>query len=906
MNGDRIFVGRGKELAQFTSTLEHEGKNWVFALAGEGGIGKTWLQAEMVSRSQDYGAITGLFDFYYADLQTETGLLGAIGSQLGLEHFPWLSQSLEECGTAPTSVREGILGTAIEHFTSGLRKLATERTVALFFDTFEKATETGVARWFVEKVLPQMRGSAIVVLAGRSMFRLADGYEAKGAPGYVPAIMPLTSEEVCLLMLAPFSLQEVQEYLKEYLARRGEGDVPLHVDPKSYADLAKPPREVPIICEKSEGHPIIVALAADWLAEWGTGYIMDLVDLPPEEFKEKLVSKVRDLETPEDGAIARMAHIYHRFDAEILDAVYTELGETGLDSRRVIQNLSRFSFVKYWPETGHCLLHDEMQRLVEQYVWNRIDATQGLRRAISADVVKYYDQILARETDERKRWSLEAERMYHLLYSDLERGYLEFWDTADKAWAQYKLDFVKMLLSKGEEVNDKLKDPLLTIICRVIQAWIGLEEWNLEEAQELAQSVLDDPVGTQWIRANALTALGTCASRRGESDLAIQRYQRALGLYRDLEDRLVREEELPAEHGIPRLSVVRTEIATWLSNIGITYRRKGLLDEAIVYYNQARELALQERNLQWWATTLNNIANVERLRGNLPLARSLCEQGLRYRERLQRERPGDVGLSHSTLGLVLRDMGEYDRAQEHFERAEEIFEQSKYKQGLVWSPRNLGWVCYVRGKATDDEMGRRRWFREALRHYDRSRQVCKKFHIELELSNLLNKIGIAQRALGYVKEAQETFSQSLELAREYGDNPFIANNLVRLAEMTYATGDLKQVAVYADELRRFQEQGFAFRQAYAEMEELLAQVALDDHKYEEAFQHLGENYAHLARLNRWRFDRKIRVLREFFNALPDDEWRRRCGEQLIHFWEEQGLARDYADLTAICEEYIME
>jgi len=106
-------------------------------------------------------------------------------------------------------------------------------------------------------------------------------------------------------------------------------------------------------------------------------------------------------------------------------------------------------------------------------------------------------------------------------------------------------------------------------------------------------------------------------------------------------------------------------------------------------------------------------------------------------------------------------------------------------------------------------------------------------------------------------------------------------------------------------VRQFQEQGFRFGLTYAELEELLAQVALDAGEYEKAVQHMGENYAHLARLNRWRFDRKIDHLREFLEKLPPD-WQRKGAERLIRFWKEQGLEEQYGDLTAICEEYIIE
>ena len=655
---------------------------------------------------------------------------------------------------------------------------------------------------------------------------------------------------------------------------------------------------------------MIVALAADWLAEWGIGAISEVKDLQPAQFKRAMVSKILDLSTPEDQAILRMAHIYHRFNAEILDASYPELETEGLEPGRVIEKLSRFSFVKYWPESGECLLHEEMIDLVEEYVWDEIDSTKEVRQDVSADIVGYYDQALAGEVNERTRWVLEAERMYHRLYSNLEEGRPELWHMADQAWTQYKLDFVKMLVSKGEEANRRLKDPLLSAMCRVIRAWVNLEEWALERARELAQSVLDDPVSTRRLRATAMAVLGVYADRKGKGDLAIKRYQEALELYRDLEQRLAAGEELLEERGIPNLSGVRVEIAMLLNSIGIVQRRRGLFDEALRSYSRAREVARQEGDLEWLAAALNNVGNVERLRGNLPLAHNLCQQALRYRERLHRKYPGaaylrDVALSHNTLGMVLRDMREHEEAHKHFAQAEEMFKQLDDRSGVARAIRNIGWVCFIQGKAADKEGVQRKWFEEALRHYERSLKICQEFNIEPELSNLLNKIGIAQRALGDTQAARQSFVRSLDLARGRNDNLFIANNLVRLAEMAYAARDLEQVAAYAEQVRQFQEQGFRFGLTYAELEELLAQVALDAGEYEKAVQHMGENYAHLARLNRWRFDRKIDHLREFLEKLPPD-WQRKGAERLIRFWKEQGLEEQYGDLTAICEEYIIE
>jgi tetratricopeptide (TPR) repeat protein len=914
MNYNLIFIGREKELAKFKSMLERENKYWVFALSGDGGEGKTCLLRRLVELVKGREmAHSDLIDFYHTDLQTETGLLRSAGSSLGMDHFFQLKEALERCGAGPAAAREEALNVAVDRFVSGIRDLASGGTVVIFFDTFEKATETGVAEWFLEEVLPQLRGSAVVVLAGRNAFELAGDDEEvteEEEEEYVPAIMPLPAEDVLILSLAPFSLSEVHKYLSEYLTRRGEGDVPLEVDPDRYSDLDEPPAEVETIWEKSQGHPVVVALAADWLAEWGVGSIMDLADFPPEEFERAMVSKIRDLESPDDEAIARMAHVYHRFNALILDMVYPRLREEGFDPEQVIQDLSRLSFVKYWPETGVCLLHDEMQRMVDSYVWSEIDPVRDVRREISANAVKYYDRALERETDERARWVLEAQRAYHRMYSDLDKGRPEFWHTADYAWSQYKLDFVTMLLSAAREVNAKLRDLLLDVMCQLIEAWVKLEEWDLKEARKLAESARKHPACTMRIRASALTAVGVYADRTGDSDLALEHYREALELYRDLEERLVQGNELSAEHGIPQLRGVRTEIAMLLNRIGIVWRKKGLFDDAFASYQRGLGVAQQEDDLEWLAAAVNNIGNVERLRGNLPVALIHCQQALQYREGLNQKQPGaaylrDIGLSHNTLGMVLRDMREHGKAEEHFMQAEELFEQVHDRSGMVRVIRNIGWVCYLKGKLTDSESERRKLYTEALRHYKRSRKVCKEFDIEPELPNLLNKIGIVQRALGNTEEAQQSFSESLELSRDLNDNLFIANNLVRLAEMAYASGDLEQVAVYAGEVFQYQKKGFHFGLAYAEMEELMALVALDAGEYEEAIRRMGENYAYLARLNRWRFDRKVDDLREFFKALPD-EWRRQGAEQLIHFWKDQGLAEEYADLTAICGEYTIE
>jgi tetratricopeptide (TPR) repeat protein len=912
MKRERIFVGREQELATFRAMVDREIEPWVLALAGPGGIGKTWLLQEFVSlAAQQNAPHSGLIDLYYTDLQTETGLLRAIGTHIGLEHFPGLLEALRESGKGPASVRAEKLADAVREFIRGLEALTAEGRVVILFDTFEKISGTHVATWFLGTVLPQMSEHVILVCAGRNDFLLADGSRgAQGSPSFGETVLPLPASEVRLLSLGAFAPEDVHQYLKEYLKQREEGAIPLQVDPGRYEDLKEPPSEIHVIWEKSRGHPVIVALTADWLAEWGTGMVADVADLSPEDFTRELVSKVRELETPEDEAIVRMAHVHHRFNARILEATYPDLPAKGLDPRAVIQTLRRFSFVKYWPETGTCLLHDEMQRLIERYVLDEIDKTKDLRREISAEMVEYYDGALAQEPDERRRWVLEAERMYHHLYSGARGAYADFWHKLDEAWDTYRLDLMRMVQTKGEEANTRLHDPTLEVLCLAARTWVSLEEWDLERVHDLAQRVLAHPAGVQTTRATALTVLSIYAERTGAVEDALETYHEALRIYQHLEERLEREETLADEHHIPTLPYVRNEIAKLYNHIGIVHRKNGQLDEAIEYYNRARDIAVQAENLEWWAASLNNIGNVDRLQGQLETALRLCRQALKLRRTLQARHPGlayqrDIALSHNTLGMVLRDMQQHDDAQEHFEQAERMFERLHDRSGLARSIRNQGWVCFLKGKHAETEQESRKHFREALQHYGRSHKICVAFHIESELPNLLNKIGIAERALGHTEAAQRAFTRSLDLAYEHNDNLFIVHDLVRLAEMAYQAGDLERMRAYVETVEQFKARGLRFGLAYAEMEELLADVALDREQYATAFQHLGRSFAYLARLNRWRFDRKLPVLHEFFEALPNKIAQRQYGAQLKEYWVAQGLGDTHADLTVICEEYIM-
>ena len=393
-----IFIGRCEELSLFERLLDNpDDTQWILSIIGAGGQGKTQLLnkfAEIVQARRASGQnilVTAKpIDFYWTAHQREAGVLDSLANLLeSADEFRGFQTELRKYrdlspGDVDPAQLQHMAMEARARFLEGYQKLSKDKRIVLLFDTAELAGDALSGFW--QNILPRIRFNTLIVSVGRQPISL------------------LPEDQVIQIEITGFSDQEISDYLER---QEVEAD----------SDL------VSRIAMLSGGRPILVAVLVDWFRD-GHALSELLAYTQPEEFEKAMVDYIRKLRHPEDRAILAMAHLYRRFDEDILAHILDLSIE---DATRLILSLSRFTFVKYRPtlgnESGSCLLHDAMRDMVNKYIWSALDPLGEYRLGWSSKIVSYYEDKIEVENDRLKRQSFCLERLHYWLDSNLEDAF---------------------------------------------------------------------------------------------------------------------------------------------------------------------------------------------------------------------------------------------------------------------------------------------------------------------------------------------------------------------------------------------------------------------------------------------------------------------------------------------------
>lgn len=477
---------------------------------------------------------TGIVDFYHLANRNKVGILIALRDRLGRKGFSGFTKAanayerlLAKGDISSRDALERAEEQAVSTFVRAYQNLAGSERTVLLFDTFEEVADTGFGPWFLFEFLPQIKEHSIAIVAGRKI--------------PVPLEGLLENKDFISLKLPTFTEKEVKAFFAQ-------------------AELDVKNRFIKPITELSGGRPLLIALTADWLKEGDSPeHLINLAEDTPDLFERELVQRINKLQRPEDFVIFSMAHVYHRFDAEVLLHLISIDIRENQSPKEIIQNLARLSFIKYYSDSGTCVLHDEMRRLVTEHIWQRQDPSQDGRRQLSRDILTYYAQKLeeaenkpAKERNQQEIDALTLESLYHRLYSDSEQNYKFVWELLEHQRDLYRYNFMADIIRVAEEVNAKrlMSDKVLSNITKVSKAWILEETWQLDEALVLAKEIIADPSGMKYIQARALTIEGLSRTRKVDYAKAQQSLDRAFDLCSELQSALVESQLLSAEHGL--------------------------------------------------------------------------------------------------------------------------------------------------------------------------------------------------------------------------------------------------------------------------------------------------------------------------------------------------------------------
>jgi CHAT domain-containing protein/Tfp pilus assembly protein PilF len=299
----------------------------------------------------------------------------------------------------------------------------------------------------------------------------------------------------------------------------------------------------------------------------------------------------------------------------------------------------------------------------------------------------------------------------------------------------------------------------------VLPAWGQTQSPQSEELQQLLKQ-------------------GLQRTQRGEPKRAIETFQKALAIARQLRERdseattlnniaLVYRgigqpqqalEFLNQALPIQRAVGDRNGEAATLSNIGLVYGGIGQPQRALEFLNQALPIwqAVGDRNGE--ATTLNNIGGVYDAIGQPQRVLKFLNQALPIWQAVGNRASEATALNN--IGAVYIEIGQPQRALEFYNQALPILRAVGDRAGEAGTLNNIGLVYGGIGQP-----------QQALKFYKQALPIMREVGNRSGEAIMLNNIGEVYRGIGQPRRALEFFNQALPILRAVGNRSGEATTL---------------------------------------------------------------------------------------------------------------------------------
>jgi tetratricopeptide (TPR) repeat protein len=775
-----IFIGREEQLNAFRRVLElPERETWILYLASEGGLGKTKLLEQFAIEAQEYAkrqgtrlfCTTETIDFYWTKNQQVSGVLENIAQQLSPEAFaPFLETIQIEPDSGQFTLASIEEEKRMQLFLEGYEQLAGKGVILLLFDTLEMC-EPWMRKFWIE-IFSRLSMNTIAVLAGRRYRSIEE--EQVGRSRFGEILNIFESGQVREIPLSHFDLRLTREYLKE-------------------KSIETSPALIEKLHKMSEGRPIIIALACDWIKIHGK----DLAELLDQEDKKKfqieLVKRICNLTFGQDQAILAMSHFYRRFDENLMAFVFKQDPQW---ARQVLAEVSCYSFVKYRKPIpggapGSSLLHDEMRRLIEEHVWPIVDKSGLQRQYWSGQVLAHYDILIEQSRSRLERFILRLEKLHYMLEHDPANCHDHIQELYRKrATVENDVD-VQMITAEIEPYTRQLTSQDMDLV-RFYQEWTNIKTTGdfSSGVEGLLELEHRDTLG-EYEASQLRHWLATALAANGQLERA---EQYAL---KSLEDLQARAKRFPDDS--PEQAAIQEGIGGIYNSLGLIARRAGDFDAAIRNY----ELSL-DKQITWAfrATVENNLSYALLVSGDARRAEKVCRRALS--RRLQMDVPNELGLSYNVLGIILTDLMQNGEALTCFERALDCFVQAGNRRGEAIALIGLGrllrkWGGYKEHRGLETfERAYQQYYQPSTERLSRACNILRTQDDELALAEALDELGCAYRDSRSWEDALECLEAAYEIYRDSQIKPKIADTLQNIAIVYQNQGKWEETLKYAE------------------------------------------------------------------------------------------------------------
>jgi tetratricopeptide (TPR) repeat protein len=315
----------------------------------------------------------------------------------------------------------------------------------------------------------------------------------------------------------------------------------------------------------------------------------------------------------------------------------------------------------------------------------------------------------------------------------------------------------------------------VTFLATILSVDLGLPVLNRyfsHNSQVLAQSS-----EARKAEANRLFDQGIQQFQTSQVEAALQSWQQALIIYREIKNRLGE--------------------GTSLGNLGIAYHSLGDYAKAIEYHqqylaisgeikdrlgegqSQSLAIAREIKDRLGEGASLGNLGSAYHSLGDYAKAIEYHQQRLAIAREIK-DRLGE-GQSLGNLGIAYHSLGDYAKAIEYHQQSLAISGEIKDRQVEGASLGNLG--------SAYDALGD---YAKAIEYHQQRLAIAREIKDRLGEGQSLGNLGIAYKSLGDYAKAIEYYQQSLAIAKGIGDRIGEGNNLNNLGNTLFKTGNLTQ------------------------------------------------------------------------------------------------------------------
>ncbi|MDX9993050.1 MAG: tetratricopeptide repeat protein [Anaerolineales bacterium] len=878
------FIGRAEVLSVIERSIKPGSIKKVVYINGGGGIGKTSLLKEVYRRYMDIHevALVEIIDFDDGSFHVPGNIEQRIAQLLGRENFEeyWrkfkVLRILEQAGSDSTD-QEELREEMRLAFIKNLDTFSRQKRVVVLLDTAEKQQSPQTWSHLLDILLNT--SNVVALIAGRDIETLYENFTERMGKKFAE-----------LIPLKPLKPGESRQYLEEKQKSKH-----INLDAAIIRGLLK----------LSQGRPILLDLSVEWLsrdipADWLLNIAKKKVkdaDLAKyrDDFERGLVKSVTDIHNPMDRLCLLLSRVYPLDVEGIAELLRIDPREAQL----LYQDAISYVFIKRMPDQS-LSLHDEMRRMIEDYVWPEVVQSKERRihesnlaaaylikkiRSISEKLEELEkdsreEKVIEIGSLERQKWSLQGMYLTHALFANAELGISEFIRLFDENKSNNPRE---VLVNAIDSYDGKISDQSMhEVIIR--QAEFFNDKGEFEKALELSEKLSLDV--SPEMQLDVLTKRAKSKMNSGKLPEAERDFRESLNIC--------------ASH---------PDLAQWkgtiLNSLGLTLRLMGRHPDAADCYQKALTALKSSKNLAKTASALNNLGYVQSLDGRYSSAMTYCQEAVKIR--LGLDDIQDIGSSYCTIGEVYRNWGKYQEALEYYNKALKIFEP---EDSLFWLARLYSYRGAVYRLMDDLDQAER----------DLKRSLA--FNIVIEKGWATHVLGCVYQNRGKLDEALACFEESRESSTLTFDVRTQVNNIISSAEVNYTkwmeSGKqderwVENIANLDKTLRDLLSEDYNFPHHLGRMQKILGDVAFEQGRFEDARQIYADAFPALTLrkggYGQRTFLAELDVLNERIDTLANKnkeqaiEWCNWLGK----YWSDEDrpiLRRD--DLVSLCSVRLIE